>query len=296
MRRPIHSTGNPEQTAFADRTAALLPPIMDVKTILVHTDDARGADERILFASRLAIAHDAHLVGVAQTAAIRYVYGVAPDGWQDPAPLIEDLRAAAARRAARFETLARQAGVASFEHRIDDEEPGYALARQAMVADLVVVGQSDPADPATAHAAIPEYVALHAPCPVLVLPCAGVFCAVFERVLVAWNASPESARAVRLALPYLVRASEVEIAAFGRAAPGGPDLALFLARHGVKVALREDAAADDVAAALLARIGEGGANLLVMGCYGHSRLREIVLGGVSRAILRGMTVPTLMAH
>jgi nucleotide-binding universal stress UspA family protein len=158
---------------------------MDLKTILVHADESRSTDERSMFAGQLAIGYHAHLVGITQTGIMRYAYGVAPDGWDDLTPLFENLRAAAEKRAASFEALARQAGVASFEHRIGDEESGYALASQAMYADLVVVGQSDPADPASAHAAIPEYVALHAPCPVLVVPYAGSFSASFERVVVA---------------------------------------------------------------------------------------------------------------
>jgi nucleotide-binding universal stress UspA family protein len=275
---------------------------MEIKTILVHVDDAHSADERIGFASRLALAHEAHLVGVTQTGIMRYVYGVAPDDWAgDLTPLFEIARSEAERRAARFETLAAQAGVTSFERRIGDEEPGFALASQAMYADLVVVGQTDPQDPATAHTAIPDYVAVHAPCPVLVLPHTGAFSANFDRVLIAWNASPEAARAVRQALPFLVRASEVEIAAIesevvSHEAPGGHDLALLLARHGVKVTLRQEQAGGNVADALLARTSAYQADLLVMGCYGHSRFRETVLGGVSRTVLHRMTVPALMAH
>lgn len=275
---------------------------MDLKTMLVHVDGSRSADDRIRFAARLAIAHGAHLVGVTQTGIMRYLYGVGPDTWLgDLTPLFEALRAEAEKHAARFETLAGQAGVTSFERRIGDDDADYALASQAMYADLVVVGQSDPEDPVTAHTAIPDYVALHAPSPVLVLPYAGPFSADFGRVMIAWNASPESARAVRQALPFLARASEVEIAAFEPdkgegAALGGPEVALFLARHGIKVTLRQAHADGDVAAALLARAGACQADLLVMGCYGHSRFRETVLGGVSRTVLHGMTVPTLMAH
>lgn len=212
---------------------------MDYKTILVHVDDTQGNADRIAFAAELAAAHDAHLVGVVPTGILRYLYGVPPDGYlADMTPLFADLRAAADARAADFETAVRRAGVASFESRIGDEEAGYALARQAMYADLVIVGQSDPGDAGTAQAAIPAYLALHAPCPVLVLPHAGRFGAAFRRVLVAWNASPESARAVRLALPFLVRAREAEIAVVDRERPGDPalggaDVALLLARHGV---------------------------------------------------------------
>lgn len=89
---------------------------MDLNTMLVHVDGSRSADERITFAARLAIAYDAHLVGVTQAGIVRYVYGVGPDMWLgDLPPLFEDMRAEAEKCAARFETLAGQAGVTSFE-------------------------------------------------------------------------------------------------------------------------------------------------------------------------------------
>lgn len=270
---------------------------MELKTLLVHVDESRSAEARIEFAAQLAVAHGAHLIGVAPTGILRFVYNTVPNGFHgDLTPVYDQLQAAAELRAGRFDALASQAGLASFEHRVGDEEAGYALASQAMYADLVIVGQSDPNDPATAPAAIPEYVALHAPCPVLVLPCAGRFGPGFGRVLVAWNASPESACAVRQALPFLARASEVEVASFDGEAAGGAEVALFLARHGIKVTLWEETAGGDVAAALLSRLSRCQADLLVMGCYGHTRFREILLGGVSRTILQSMTVPTLMAH
>jgi nucleotide-binding universal stress UspA family protein len=275
---------------------------MDYRTILVHAAESRSADEHITFAAQFALRHDAHLVGVVPTGILRFVHSTPPDGYLgDLTPMFHDLRAMAQQTAARFETLVRQAGVPSFEHRIGDEEPGYALASQAMYADLVVVGQSDPEDPATAHAAIPEYVALHASCPVLVLPYAGEYRPDFERILIGWNASPESARAVKQALPLLVRASEVEIAVFDGEVDdaddlGGPDIAVFLARHGIKVTLWKARAGGDAANALLSRASAWQADLLVMGCYGHTRLREILLGGASRTLLHSMTVPTLMAH
>lgn len=272
------------------------------RTILVHVDASRSADARIAFAAQLALAHDAHLVGMAQTGILAYIYGTTADGYfGDATPLFETMRTETEGRAARFDELADKAGVVSFEHRIGDDEPGYALASQGMYADLVIVGQSDPEAPDTAHAALPEYVALHAPCPVLVLPYAGQAGRAIERVLIAWNASPESARAVRQAMPLLARARQVEVTTFGRddaddARLGGPELALFLARHGINVKVWQGRSEHENADALLARLSDQQADLLVMGCYGHTRFREIVLGGFSRTILSSMTVPTLLAH
>lgn len=279
---------------------------MDYKTILVHLDESEGTRARTAFAAQLAIAHRAHLVGVSQANIHRYLYEPAfPDiVFTDQAPLLKSLQDEAIERGRQFDVQAQQAGVASYEHRIGYEEPATALALQAMYADLVIVGPAlRSGAEARAGAAIADHVALNAPCPVLVLPGHGDAAARPDTVLVAWNASPEAARAVRGALPFLVQAREVQVATFSRrddelarAALGGDDVALFLARHGATVSVRQQGAADDVGAALLSLASDIGAGLLVMGCYGRSRLREIMLGGVSRTILRGTTLPTLLAH
>jgi nucleotide-binding universal stress UspA family protein len=102
-------------------------------------------------------------------------------------------------------------------------------------------------------------------------------------------------------LPLLSRAKSVEVVTFeadgsDSESPGGIQLGLLFARHGIKVELLRERPNADIADALLAWADDRGADLLVMGCYGHTRLREILLGGVSRTILRCMTIPTLMAH
>lgn len=277
---------------------------MDYRTILVHLDQSAAAGARVDLAVRLAAEHRAHLVGLAQTGIGAFIRELALPGADlgDLAPLFAQLRDDAQRCATRFEAAARQAGIASFEHRIGDDDPGNALATQAMYADLAIVSQSAPSL-ADTGAGIPEYVALNAPCPVIVLPRDCTTAPAFERVLVAWNASPEAARAVRQALPLLQRAREVVVAVLerGEAGPvppaGGEELAQFLARHGVKVALRQRQASDSEAGmALLALARECAAGLLVMGCYGHSRFRELLLGGASRTVLGRLELAALMAH
>ena len=278
---------------------------MDYRTILVHLDQSAAAGARTSLALRLAGEHGAHLVGLAQTGVSEYIRSLALPGvdLDGLAPLFTQLREDAERCAAQFDAAARAAGLASFEHRIGDDDPGNALATRAMYADLAIVSQHDPAA-GDAGADIPEYVAMNAPCPVIVLPRGNGAVPPFERVLVAWNASPESARAVRQALPILQRARQVVVAVverdpLGPALPmGSQELAPFLARHGVTVAVRQQQAAldGDVGTALLGLARQTGAGLLVMGCYGHSRFRELLLGGVSRTILQRLTLPALMAH
>jgi nucleotide-binding universal stress UspA family protein len=274
---------------------------MYYKTILVHVG-TDNPEARILFAAQLAKDQDAHLVGVTQTGILSFTYQPAfPEvDLSGLSPLFAELQSDAEQRARKFDAMAEQVGLASYEHRIGDEEPGNALATQAVYADLAIVGQSDPGHHKPDGPSIPEYVAMNCPCPVMVLPYAGTFSPSFERILVAWNASPEAARALRMALPFLTKAREVTVAIVNRA-PGHPgiesgaDIALFLARHGVTVDVQQRDG-DDAAETLLSLAAELRTDLLAMGCYGHSRFREILLGGVSRRMLQRMTVPLLLAH
>lgn len=278
---------------------------MDYKTILLHIDDTPGVDERTAFAAALARRLDAHLVGMTQTGIAPFIRDTAWPGVElgDLPPLFEGMRKDAEQRGARFGDAARRAGVVSFEHRIGDEDDAVCLAFQAMYADLVIVGASDPAavHPGN-HARIPQYVAMNSPSPVLVLPQAVPRAPTFERVLVAWNASPEAARALRLALPFVKRARQVEVVLFEEAhrsdgaERNAAEVALFLRRHGVAVNTRRQANPGDVGSALLDLAAKLGSELLVMGCYGHARYREALLGGASRTVLQRMPLATLMAH
>ncbi len=125
-----------------------------------------------------------------------------------------------------------------------------------------------------------------------------------KKVLVAWNARREAARAVFDALPLLQQADEVKVVWVNPQAEGAApvdvpagDICAALARHGVKCEATEVAhPRSGVGRTLLARAAEYGSDLLVMGCYGHSRLREFVLGGASRHVLEHMTIPVLMSH
>lgn len=122
-----------------------------------------------------------------------------------------------------------------------------------------------------------------------------------DRVMVCWDGSRNAARAVADAMPLLRRAGAVEVVTIDaierRNEIAGADIAGHLARHGVKIELKSIAyKGDDVAGIILNHVADSYADLVVMGGYGHSRLREFVLGGATRGMLRSMTVPTLMAH
>jgi nucleotide-binding universal stress UspA family protein len=151
---------------------------------------------------------------------------------------------------------------------------------------------------------LPEQVILGCGRPALVIPYIGPPATLGERVVVAWDASREAARAVNDALPLLERAKTVSVVTinprqqpFGHGEEPGADIGLHLARHDVKIEVERVVSRDiDVANTILSQVANEGADLLVMGAYGHSRLREYVLGGVTRTILAEMTVPVLMSH
>lgn len=276
------------------------------KTILVHVDNSPRAAERIDIAAQLATAFDSHLVGTAITGLPPHLY---PASGFDPAfsaiPMVfEQLRADADRALGRFETRARLAGVPSLECRRADDEPGWSVSMQARYADLVVLGQSGSDDGAPPlRADFPEYVLLNGARPVLIVPAAGFSGKVGQRVTVAWNGNADSVRAMTSALPLLQRAQAVDVVIFDADKAGdqhgrgpGADIGPYLARHGLKLQMSVREGGGDTGKALLAHAASQQSDLIVMGAYGHSRLREILLGGVTRSALRHANVPLWMAH
>jgi nucleotide-binding universal stress UspA family protein len=277
------------------------------KSILVHVDDRPRSEARIAIALELAVRFEAHVTALAPVKAAPY-----------PGPALSVLEQAAAvpqvngpgERAShaleRFQERARQAGISSVETRAVRGEFPAVAALHARYSDLVVVGQYDPDDEsadASCARHYPELIALGAGRPVLVVPYAGRFRSVGQNVAIAWDAGREATRAVTDALPILKRARKVTVLAVNPRQVGrhgdepGADIALFLARHGVKVeASQQQSGSLDVGSFLLSRLADMDADLLVMGAYGHSRLREMVLGGVTRTILDSMTLPVMMSH
>jgi nucleotide-binding universal stress UspA family protein len=278
---------------------------MSYKTILVHCDASPKVSRRLAVAAELAQRYDARLVGVH----VQEPFDSPAffDGMMPMADIITSYeQSAAADRAAAsaaFEAAVKGLHLATEWRR----ESGYAdavLAVQARYADLLVVGQADPDDPSMTPPDLPEVLALATGRPTLVVPHDGVQAKPGSTVLLCWNAGRESARAASDALPFLKAAKKVVVlvvdpkpSGTGHGAEPGADVAAWLARHGVDVTVQRDtAAAADVGSVILSRAADHGADLIVMGIYGHSRLREMVLGGASRTLLSTMTVPVLMAH
>lgn len=163
-----------------------------------------------------------------------------------------------------------------------------------------MVRQAEPDDQTPADLVI-EAALFDTGRPVLLVPYIQETGLVLDRVMVCWDGSRSAARAVGDALPFLARAKAVEVVVVGDRLKSdempGADIAHHLARHGLAVELKRIIAADaEVASVLLSHAADSTANFMVMGGYGHSRLREFVLGGATRGVLSQMTVPTLMSH
>lgn len=278
------------------------------KTIVVHVDDGPQLAPRLAVAAWLAREHEGHLVGSAVTGISErdfVVLGSSPMAAL-PDREYDTLRQIANELLQNFGSRAARLGVASWEQRLVEDDAEHALLLESRYADLIVLSRG-----AAARARfrlgtdLPEYVVLHSTRPVLLVPADYGQEAVGRNIVVGWNGSMEATRAVTAALPLLRRAGSVVVAVIDHDAIAerhgeqpGADLAVYLARHGVKVdVVRErSAAGDGIGAALLGLARDCGADLVVAGAYGHSRYREWVAGGVTRALLDQMAVPLLMAH
>jgi nucleotide-binding universal stress UspA family protein len=277
---------------------------MGYKTILVHCDASRGTAGRLGIAVDLADHFASHVVGLHVRQAFQ-----AP-AFTDAGPAMDSLyrtyettmRAEEAMATAAFRDAVGNQGISS-EWRVADGYVDEILAAEARVADLVIVGQAEPDSPPTATPDdLAEDIAMAAECPVLIVPYIGAAKPPGKTVMLCWNDSREAKHAAVGALPLLAAADKVIVliidpkASRGREEPGA-DVAVWLARHGVKVTVQRDSAADsDVGGVILSRAADHDIDLIVMGIYGHSRMRERVLGGASRTLLASMTAPLLVAH
>lgn len=279
---------------------------MCYKTVLVHVDQGRAAGARIAIAAQLALASQAHLVGAAMTGMSPNVFAAAGLNPAVPPLLLsfDALREESVRALDAFERQVSAIGVASFERRQVEDQAGPGMSMQARYADLLVISQSDPASPAPRlRADFPEYVLLNCARPVLVVPAGLAPAPIGRRVMVGWNGSREATRALTGAIALLKDADQVDVVVLNPESEGdvhgplaGADIALFLARHGVKVDVRSVSGVLDAGSVLLSLAADGGADLLVTGAYGHSRIGEILLGGATRTLLASARLPLWMAR
>ena len=275
---------------------------MGYKTILVHADHSKQSEVYTEAAIHLAKQLGAHLVALYVQDPF-YIPGYLLQAGQEISETQKKFAAEElARTKAVFENQASNIDFNNAEWRSTIDQPVEAVARRARYADLVVVGQRDPADESAMAKDFPAQLVLAAGRPVLILPYTGSFLNIGSRILIAWNGSREAARAITDALPLLKTADKVHLMAIYPKHSGLGDIPVddivqYLVRHSIQVEVSTDHVANiDVGNALLSRAADLSADLLVMGGYGHSRLREWVLGGATRLIVESMTVPVLMSH
>ena len=279
---------------------------MTYKTILVHVDESSRCAMRTDFAADLANRFESHLIGAAITGVSRFIYQDGNLGAADPnlSLHLNYLKERAEAASAKFRSRVDELGVASSEVAVVNDEAGGGMGLLARYSDLLIIGQTNRDEPSPSVLPdFPEYLVLNTGRPVLILPYAGSFPTIGKRPLIAWDASQAATRAVTDALPLLKGADLVQVAIFNaKANPDahgeqpGADIATYLARHGVKVEVSAHKTGTDIGNAILSLAHDLDSDLLVMGGYGHSRFREMIMGGATRTIMESMTIPVLMSH
>ncbi|KAB2847516.1 MAG: universal stress protein [Hyphomicrobiaceae bacterium] len=279
---------------------------MSYKTIAVHLNDEKRASPLLAAAVGLARRFDAHLIGVHVSPALSYV---------PPLPgasgLLQEIRRTekeiCERIGAAFQSATADMRAMAEIRFIDPPArltPSEVILPQVRTADLVIASQTDPTWEATSALDLPERLAIESGRPVLMIPNSWSPALIGDSIVIAWNGKREAARAVFDAIPLLKTARSVVILRLEQLRGRGdrtdlPDveIAATLARHGVKVEVDSASASEhDVGREIVARTKSAGADLAVMGAYGHSRFREFVFGGATQHVARHMHVPTLFSH
>ncbi len=279
---------------------------MDFKNILLHLDHSSGCQNRLRTAFAFAHKYDALITGlfvVPDYVVPSYVEA------QISVDLITDVTDKALTRAretlSKYENMAAEAG-ARMEAHVLEGQVIPILREHSKYADLLILGQDQPDDPDNASYGLADALLFEGACACMMVPHSGKLAVPGDRVLVTWNASRESARALREAMPILKSAETVVVlssepddadAEIARGHPHADELAHFLDMHGIE-SISSGIADMDISAsdAILGQAAEMDADLIVMGAYGHTRLREIILGGVTRDLLKQSTVPLFLAH
>jgi nucleotide-binding universal stress UspA family protein len=275
-----------------------------LKDLVVHLTSGAEQQHAADYAISIGAAFDAHVAGVA--IALEPVIPATITG-TIPVDIIESQRTENARAAQeaidRFQAAAQRAGIAAETRLLDGTLSGSAdtFARLARRFDLAILGQAERGKTAAEDLMI-EGALFGSGRPVVVVPYIQKEPLRLDRVIVCWDGGRPAARAIGDALPFLAKAGKVDVVIVA-SEPGkgdemtGANIGRHLARHAIDVEIKRITTRDvDVASAILSYAADVSATFLVMGGYGHSRLREFILGGATRGILRAMTVPALMSH
>ena len=275
-----------------------------IKDIIVNLSVARNGSTVGNYAVSVAAALQAHLTGIA------FIYDpvvpISGTGYI-PADVIESQRAdneTAAEAAIKdFTAATDRAGISAEPQMLSASLTGAGdqFARMARRFDLAIVGQAQP-EMSTMEQIIGETTLFESGRPIIMVPYIQKAPFKTGNVMICWDGSRTAARAVADAIPILGKSSRIEIVSVTSERGKedeieGADIGQHLARHGLKVDVHRISRGNiDVADALLSHAADSAADLMVMGGYGHSRLREFVLGGVTRSIFQSMTLPVLLSH
>jgi len=275
---------------------------MSIKTILVHLADDRAYTKRLTVAFALAQRFGAHLTALHIAKPVSMPAAITGRGASRAyiAQATEHCREKATRLEAEFRERCRRDGLAG-EWCGESGDHLEMLELYSRYADIAIVSPGNASSVEDQIALVlPEQLPLTGTCPVLLVPDAWTGKTVGTRAVVSWKSTRESARAVHGAVPLLSKAENVRVVTVGR---GGGDhlpaaeIATYLARHGITVETAALAGDDNRAgAAVLTEVVEQGADLLIMGAYGHHRLRELVFGGTTRHVIYHARLPVLMMH
>ncbi len=275
---------------------------MTIRDIVVHIDSSPASAARLQTALRIARDHTAKLTGlyVIPTYEIP-VYAEVSVGPEILEQGTQALREKGEETRARLQGVVDQSSV-SFVWRVLEDDLIPSLVRYTRATDLMILGQGDEDRRDDLSAGAADRVVLEAGAPILVVPRGGWDQTVGRRVLIAWNGSRESARAVRDSIHLIGNADDVEVLWIGARSEElslamGAEIVDYLVRHDIAAKLGTVTGKDrDAGSVLLERAQTTDRDVLVMGGYGHSRFREIILGGATHQILRDSAIPVLMSH
>ncbi|WP_417675729.1 universal stress protein [Roseibium sp.] len=276
--------------------------LKDILTIV----DLSGPQPAPKYALELGRQYDAHVTGLAiafEPVVPAFAAAPMPVDYLEAAH--EQAVGAAKDAQKQFDELARLSGDKS-ESRVEEILTGGPLEsvlQHCRTTDLVVIGQTNPDTPEPMRELLIETVLFESGVPVLLVPYIGVSDYTPNNVLIAWDGSSTATRAIHAALPMLDKSDKITVLVVekkkteGTGGQPGAEIATYLARHGLDVTI--DVVTNPqtgIADTLLNYVSDHGNDLVVMGGYGHSRMREFLFGGATREILEAMTVPVLMAH
>jgi nucleotide-binding universal stress UspA family protein len=277
-----------------------------LQSILVHLDASSRCADRLRLARAIAREHG--------SATLITLLALKPS--LVPVPLPVDIQPPILPQVLEVDPMHRERARAIFDEALAKGDPAmtwaevppgdpptWGMAQAALYSDLVVLGQRDPDDPLSAD--VPsdfvESVVLEGGKPTLIIPYRDRFDQVGRNVLIAWKPTRECARAVAGALPLMQRAERVHIVSWGKDTFGPAETTFGVVRylrwHGIEAtAHRYGDEPADLGETLLSHAVDHASDLLVMGSYGHQRIRELLLGSVTRTVLRSMTLPVLTSH